>query len=114
MNADDLIRLRHMLEASQTAIVFVKGENREALDNDLKLSFALVHAIQIIGEAASKISKESRDKHPQIPWANIIGMHHILVHDYFDIDRNLVWATVTKSIPDLIVELEKIVPSSEN
>ncbi|MDX1994349.1 MAG: HepT-like ribonuclease domain-containing protein [bacterium] len=114
MKEDDLIRLRHMLEAAHTVAMFAAGESRASLDNDLKLTFALVHAIQIIGEAAFKISKESRDEQPQIPWSKIIGMRHVLVHDYFDIDRDLVWSTVTKSIPDLIGELEKIVPPSES
>jgi uncharacterized protein with HEPN domain len=71
---DDLVRLHHMLEAAQAALEFIQGETRASLDKDRKLVFALVRAIEIIGEAASKVSQEFRDNHPQIPWKVIVGM----------------------------------------
>jgi uncharacterized protein with HEPN domain len=63
-----------------------------------------------VGEAATKISKEERDKYPQIPWKQIMGMRHKIIHDYFDIDYDVVWETATLRVPELIAELEKIVP----
>jgi uncharacterized protein with HEPN domain len=86
MKPDDRVRLRHIVDALSAAIRFTAGRSREDLDRDQMLAFALLHAIQIVGEAAGKISAEFRDQHPQIPWALISGMRHRLVHAYFDIN----------------------------
>jgi uncharacterized protein with HEPN domain len=86
MNTDDVTRLKHMVEAAQTAIAFMAGENRASLDTDRKLVFAVVRAVEIIGEAASRISEAGRAKTPQIPWTAIVGMRNRLVHAYFDVD----------------------------
>jgi len=64
------------------------------------LTFALVYADQIVGEAVSKVSIEFRDQHPEIPWATIIGMRHRLVHAYSDIDYDILWTTVTEAAPE--------------
>ena len=84
MRKDDLVRLRHMLDAAQEAIEFVKDKHREDLDNDRKLTLALVKDLEIIGEAAYQITEETRRALPEIPWEDIIGMRHRLVHAYFD------------------------------
>jgi uncharacterized protein with HEPN domain len=109
MNENDQIRVKHMLDAARAAQTFAQGKNRQLLDSDLQLVFALVKAIEIIGEAGSKLSKETRDAHPQISWSQIIGMRNILVHDYFDIDLDRLWKTIQESIPFLITQLEKII-----
>lgn len=110
MSADDLIRLRHMLvEAAQTALNFMKDENRDSLNTDQKLVFAVVRAVEIAGEAASKLTKDFRDKNPQVPWAAIIGMRNRLIHAYFDVDLDQVWSAITVDLPILITELENII-----
>jgi uncharacterized protein with HEPN domain len=70
-------------------------------------------AIEIIGEAATKITKECQEDLPQIPWPNIIGMRNRLIHAYFDVNLEILWKTVTEDLPELIAELEKIL-SSDN
>jgi len=110
---DDLVRLQHMLEAAHAAIEFIQGETRESLDKDRKLVFALVRAIEIIGEAASKVSQEFRDNHPQIPWKVIVGMRNWVIHAYFNVNLDIVWDTATKNLPILIAELEKLIPPEE-
>ena len=110
---DDRTRLRHMLEAAQSAIRFADNRNREELDNDEQLVFALVHALQIIGEAASKISSELRNANPQIPWVVIIGIRNRLVHAYHDVDLDIIWDTVQNDLLGLIVELEKLITPEE-
>jgi uncharacterized protein with HEPN domain len=110
MNNDDRIRLRHMLDAAQEAAAFARDEPRESLDTDRKLVLALVKGIEIIGEAASRVSEECQRKYPQIPWPQIIGMRNRLIHAYFDIDVETVWKTVKDDLPPLIAELEKIIP----
>jgi uncharacterized protein with HEPN domain len=105
---DDLTRLKHMLEAAQKVAQFTQGETRESLTADEKLQLAIVRLIEIIGEAASRISDEFRDEHSQIPWVAIRGMRNRLVHAYFDIDLDVVWNTITTAIPVLINQLEAL------
>ncbi len=71
---DDQTRLRHMLEAAQEALTFVVGKGRGDLDHDRILTLVLVKAIEIIREAASKISPELRDGRPEVPWAKFLGL----------------------------------------
>lgn len=66
------------------------------------LLFALAHAIEILGEAASKVSPEARAAAPQVPWAAIVGMRNRLIHGYFDINTTIVWKTATVEIPELV------------
>lgn len=86
MPKSDRIRLQHMLDAAREALSFVRGKTREDLDRDRLLVLALVKAIEIIGEAACQVSSETRSQIPEVPWEDIIGMRHRLVHAYFDID----------------------------
>ena len=102
MKPDDRIRLQHIADALETAVAFTEGKTRTDLDTDNMLTFALVHAIQIVGEAAAKIGIEVREKHPQIPWALIIGMRNRLVHAYFDINHDILWETATEAAPALL------------
>jgi uncharacterized protein with HEPN domain len=66
------------------------------------LLFALVRAIEIMGEAASKLSPEARAAMPAVPWASVVAMRHRLVHAYFDIDRTILWKTATEELPPLL------------
>lgn len=104
----DIARLTHMLEAAQEATAFALGRKREDLDTDRQLQYSLVRCVEIIGEAASKITPEFRMATPQIDWDDIIGMRHRLVHTYYDINLSIVWRTVEVELPPLIAELEKI------
>jgi uncharacterized protein with HEPN domain len=72
------------------------------------LSFALTRAIEIVGEAASRISTETRDLHPDIPWADIIGMRHRLVHAYIDIDHDILWSTATEAAPEMLAQVTAV------
>ena len=106
----DHIRIRHMRDAAQQALLFIQGETRRSLDENIMLVFALVKAIEIIGEAASQVSADFQEAHPQIPWQVIIGMRNRLIHAYFDVNLDIVWETVTEDLPPLIAELERLVP----
>lgn len=111
MRRDDLIRIRHMIDAARDAVGFVAGKSRRDLDGDRKLALALFKSIEIIGEAATNVSAECRDAVPDIPWKVIIGMRNRLVHAYFEIDLDVVWYTATVSLPSLIPVLERITRS---
>ncbi len=110
MQANDLVRLRHMLDSGREAVSYAQGRQRTDLDQDRMLVHALVRCIEIIGEAASGVSAECRAEIATIPWSDIIGMRNRLIHAYFDVDLDLVWHTVKDDLAPLIAELEKIVP----
>ncbi len=107
MNENDITRLRHILKAANNVNIFISGYKREDLDDSEMLSSALIRQIEIIGEAASKLSKEARKKIP-LPWEGIIGMRNKLIHAYFDINFDILWNTIQERIPELIEELHKI------
>lgn len=108
MFKDDLTRIKHMLDSANEALSFINNKSREDLDQNKMLVLSLVKCIEIIGEAASKISEELKSKHQQIPWKDIIGMRNRLTHVYFDIDYNIVWETIKNELPSLREELKKI------
>ena len=91
-----------MIEAAEAVQSFIAGRRRIDLDSDRMLLFALVRAIEIIGEAASKLSPEARTATPSVPWASVVAMRHRLVHAYFDINRTILWKTATEEIPPLL------------
>ncbi len=108
MRKSDRVRLQHMLDAAQEAIAFVREAHREDLDRDRKLTLALVKDVEIIGEAAYQVSETTQEQLPEIPWADIIGMRHRLVHAYFDINLDVLWNTVQKDLPPLVVILRQV------
>lgn len=93
---------------------FSEGMTRDIFESDELRQFAIMHAIQIIGEAARCISNEFKQQHPEIPWHRIIGMRHHLVHEYFDIDTNQVWQVIEVDIPALIPLIQPLVPPDED
>ena len=98
-----------MIEAAQTACGFVSGRTRSDLDSDRMLVFALVRAIEIVGEAARKVSAETREAAADIPWALIVSMRNRLIHAYFDVDHEVVWKTATEELPQLLPRLRALV-----
>ena len=109
MLKDDSIRIRHMLDAALEAENFIIGKDRIDLGKDRILELALVKCIEIIGEAASSVSKECRDEFPQIPWVEIIGMRNRLIYAYFEINLDILWKTLTEDLPPLISDLKNII-----
>ena len=109
MFKDDSVRIRHILDAAREAISFSDDRSRTDLDTDRKLNLSLVRLLEIIGEAARGISEEFRQTHSDLPWNKMVGMRDRLIHGYFDVNLDVVWETVTKYIPLLIDQLEKIV-----
>jgi uncharacterized protein with HEPN domain len=108
MRKDDRIRLQHMLDAANEALGFIQSKTRFDLDKDRMLVLSLVKELEIIGEAGSKVSPETRAQNTGVPWQDISGMRNRLIHAYFDVDLDVVWSTVTKDLPLLKAELEKI------
>ena len=109
MRDDDRVRILHMIDASESLAQFFTRRTRADLDTDRMLLFAAVRAIEVIGEAASKVTSETREAAPTIPWTAIISMRNRLIHGYFDIDADLVWKTATEEIPELQRALQVLV-----
>ena len=102
----DLIRLRHMLDHACEAVALVQGKTRKDLANTRLLQLGLVRLVEIIGEAAGRVSKDMQAKHASIPWEDVVGMRNKLVHGYDQVDLGILWDTATDDLPQLIQELE--------
>jgi uncharacterized protein with HEPN domain len=112
MFIDDNARLRHMLDSARQAVRFVENKSRADMDTNEMLALAIFRCLEVIGEAASRITKERRRELPQIPWSTVISLRNRIIHTYFDIDLDIVWSTTTQNLPQLIAELETIITAN--
>jgi uncharacterized protein with HEPN domain len=102
---NDQVRLRHILDAAIEARSILGQRTRIDLDADRVIALALVKLIEIIGEAASRLSEPTRQRYADVPLPSIIAMRNRLVHGYFEIDLDRVWDTVADDLPPLIQRL---------
>ena len=103
-------RLRHILEAIERIEKYAaRGEN--AFRQDELIQNWMLRHLQVIGEAARTFSEPFRQQHPEVPWASVVGMRHVLVHEYFGIDLDIVWRVVSADLPDLKQKIEAILAS---
>ena len=100
--------LRDIVDAMGKAQQFVKNLSYKEFKEDDKTVFAVVRALEIVGEATKNIPNDIRNDHPQIPWKDMAGMRDVLIHDYFGADVETVWLTVTEKIPQVKPMIEKI------
>jgi uncharacterized protein with HEPN domain len=107
----DDVRIRHMLDYSREAVRFAEQRGRLDLDADRMLQLGLVRLVEIVGEAASRVSADTRQRYPQIPWLQIAGMRNRLVHGYDFVDYDILWQTVTEDLPALVAALEPLLPA---
>ena len=105
---DDHVRLRHMLDHAREAVELVSGLQRHNLTEDRVLSLAVVRLLEIVGEAAARVSPAFRDAHPEAPWRSIVGMRNRLIHGYDDVDFDILWTILRQDLPPLIKTLELI------
>lgn len=108
MPKDDNLYLGHMLDSARKACDKIRGVDRASFDADENLRLSLVYLVQIIGEAARRVSLETCSAHPEIPWREIIGMRHKIVHEYMSIDEDIVWVVVNQDLPALVEALSRI------
>ena len=97
-----------MRDAALESMSFLQGRTAADLQHDRMLALALVKELEIIGEAASKVSVEVRGLAPDIPWTLIVGMRNRLIHAYFDVSLEFVWNTGTEKLPQLIAQLDRL------
>jgi uncharacterized protein with HEPN domain len=106
MQKDDRVRLGHMRDAATKAVALLKGRSRTDLDEDELLALGVVRLLEIVGEAANQVSKETQSRFPAVAWREVVGMRNILIHGYFDLNLDIVWDTVTRNLPQLIRAVE--------
>ena len=102
------LRFEDMLEAIRRIERYIAGISYEEFCQDQKTIDAVVRNLEIIGEAARHISKEVRDKYPDLPWEEMSGMRNILIHEYFGVSLPIIWHTITSDLPPVVRLLEKI------
>lgn len=107
----DITCIRHMLDHAIEAVEMADRHNRSELDTDRKLNLALVRLVEIIGEAAARVSSEIQSKHPNIPWAEIVAMRNRMIHGYDQVDFDILWDVIELHLPPLIEQLRDIVDS---
>ncbi len=90
--------------------MYVQDQTWAGFSDDPARQDAVAYQIQIIGEAATRVSEQFREAHPEVPWSMIIGMRHRIVHNYRDLRRDILWSTARNDLPDLIALLEPLVP----
>jgi len=108
----DVIRVKYMRDAIVEALFFTRGKSRKDLDDDRILTLALLKEIELIGEAAVKVSDKFRKSHPQVPWTLVVATRNRLIHGYFDMDLDVVWQTIKKDLPGLLRIIKTILAST--
>ena len=110
MEKNDLVYIGHKIDTARKASDLARGRSRKEFDSDEALGLALAHLLQVIGEAARRVSEDFRHRHPGVPWRAIVGMRHRIVHDYMAVDFDVVWDVVTNDLSVLIDELSRLMP----
>lgn len=87
---------------------------RESFDSDERTQAWMVSRLQIIGEASRHLSRDFRDRHSEVPWRLVIGMRHHLVHGYFDVDPDIVWAAISERIPELKAQIDVVMATDSS
>ena len=106
---EDHIRFQHMLEHALESVAMIKGKSRTDLNRDRMLELALVRLIEIVGEAAARVSQEGQARFSLVPWRQVVGMRNRLIHGYDEVDRDVLWSTIQDDLPPLIESLQKII-----
>jgi uncharacterized protein with HEPN domain len=113
MPLPDILYLRHMIDALRRLERYVGGTTRDAFGNDPLVQDAVIRQLTVLGEAAGKLSPGFTQSHGGIPWPDITGIRHKLVHDYFVVDIDVVWVTATSDAPALRPRLETLLDDLE-
>ncbi|MBI2171298.1 MAG: DUF86 domain-containing protein [Chloroflexi bacterium] len=106
---DDYVNLRHMLDHATEAVALLQGITRADLDKDRVLSLALVRLLEIVGEAANRVTAATQSEYPLIPWRQLIGLRNRLIHGYDAVDMDILWTILTVDLPALVQQLERAI-----
>ena len=101
--------LRDVYESGQTVLTYAKNVSKEALRSDEMRLSAIAYKLLVIEEATTRLSTDFRDAHPEIPWKRMIGMRNIMAHQYDNIDIDILWDVIHKSVPEMLEKVEPLV-----
>ena len=96
-----------MLQAIERICRYTKGKNFEDFIADDMMYYAVVKNIEILGEASNMLTEEFRQEHPETPWKQVNGMRNYIVHEYFQVDNNVVWDVITNDLPVLEQQIKE-------
>jgi uncharacterized protein with HEPN domain len=102
--------LLDILQAARLALSYISGRTKSSFLGDTQCQDAVVRRLEIIGEAARRVSTATRDAHSQVPWRSMVLMRNVVIHQYDQVDLDIVWETVTNDLPALIAAIEPLVP----
>jgi uncharacterized protein with HEPN domain len=105
---DDAARMRHMLDHAAEALTLAQGRTRADLDADRTFNLAMTRLLEIVGEAAPRVTEFTRDRYPQVPWTQIASLRNRLIHGYDEVDFDILWDIVQSDLPALVAELRGI------
>ncbi len=108
MKKDNLVFLKHILDAINLIEEYLKDKEFQEFTNNHMLQDAVIREIEIIGEATKNLAEDFKNKYPEIPWRQIAGMRDKLIHGYFGVDLDAVWDTATTDVPSLKERLQEI------
>jgi len=100
-----------MLDYAREAVALIQGKSRAELGDDRVLTLALTRLLEIVGEAAGRVSRDTQAEHPQVPWAEMVGLRNRVIHGYDAVDLDILWEVVHTDLPKLIPDLQRIVSS---
>lgn len=101
--------LQDISESIEKATSFTQGMDYESFQNDDKTVYATIRALEVIGEATKKVPSSIREQYPEIPWREMAGIRDKLIHDYFGVNKEVVWKTVKQDLPDLRPQIKKVI-----
>ena len=110
----DAALLLDMALAARDALAFVADLDENGFRASRLHQNAVIRSLEVVGEAAGKVASETRVSHPEIPWREIIGMRHRLIHGYADVDLDLVWTVTADRLPDLLEALDPLIPNEDD
>lgn len=106
--------LKDLLDSMVKIERFIEGMDYQAFSEDEKTLFAVIRALEIVGEAVKHIPDEIRTGSPEIPWKEMAGMRDVLIHDYFGVDANTVWVTASQKVPRIKPAIEKLIEENDD
>lgn len=105
---NDKVFIEHILEAIKTIESYKSGLTLESFSENRMASDAIIRELEIIGEASNNISDEFQKEHPDVPWRKIIGIRNTLIHEYFGVNKKVVWNTIENDLPELKKIMEEL------
>ena len=109
----DKIRLQHTLDAIEIIEGYKTAADFQAFSENLMMQDACIRQLQVIGESCRNVSPELREKHPEVPWSQIVGLRIIVIHQYFGVDIRVIWEVIQNDLPVFKVQVKRIVEELE-